>query len=527
MAISVRIAGSSHTLDVMTDGFSVDWTLGGRVTAGFTVHDHITNTYRPVAGNDVKINDGVEDIFGGSIDEVDERNPHSTISIRTFVRCVGYEQRLDRRIDGPVVYGLNFATVNPSTDVITCENNGFQNGYPVQWKSSETLPTPFVEDQTYYVINKSGDTFKVSTSVGGVAVDIGSVGIGEHRVCWMAGGIVKNILSFYSTEAITVGDVQPGALIESVTYVKNRLNEIFDGLANLSEFIWYVKADKTFHFKPRTGNTAPFDIADGSMDVLANTLSVRTTREELANRVWVQASDDAIAPAVLLHFVGDGTRRYFFNFAVMDNVTSITVAASEQTFGPRGGDIKQWYWTPGDHWIIQDPGETVVGSGVDIFVSYHGVGFNTVSSEDTSAQSDQAIVEGGGSGIYEALIVDTSLTSLTAAQQAADSELALRKSIPREVSYDTRTRGLLPGQIQTITLTREGISGTYLIQSVSAIVEKTAPPSFRYTVKAISTTRLRDYLDTFKSFVGGSVGGGAAVTGGAATLGMIQINPPT
>ena len=58
-------------------------------------------------------------------------------------------------------------------------------------------------------------------------------------------------------------------------------------------------------------------------------------------------------------------------------------------------------------------------------------------------------------------------------------------------------------------------SASYLINDVSARQDRVVGGLLRYTVKAISTTRLGGALDTFRSFLGGGSAGGGTAVGGA------------
>jgi len=84
-------------------------------------------------------------------------------------------------------------TVNAGTDVITSVAHGLNNGEVVNFDTSGTLPggletyvqevDPFVFERVglvYYVINATANTFQVSLTSGGSAVDITSVGSGTH-----------------------------------------------------------------------------------------------------------------------------------------------------------------------------------------------------------------------------------------------------------------------------------------------------------------------------------------------------------
>ncbi len=68
------------------------------------------------------------------------------------------------------------------SDTITATAHGFENGDPVRLDTSGTLPAPLQAGVTYYVINKTDDTFELSASVGGIAVNITDTGTGTHKV---------------------------------------------------------------------------------------------------------------------------------------------------------------------------------------------------------------------------------------------------------------------------------------------------------------------------------------------------------
>jgi len=74
----------------------------------------------------------------------------------------------------------NDFSVNSSTNVCTTGTNLLRNGDPVQVWSDGTLPSPLQENTTYYVISKSGNTFKLSTTVGGSEIDITNTGSLTH-----------------------------------------------------------------------------------------------------------------------------------------------------------------------------------------------------------------------------------------------------------------------------------------------------------------------------------------------------------
>lgn len=73
-------------------------------------------------------------------------------------------------------------TVNASTDVVTANSHGFSNGYHVLVDSTVTLPGGLSKQVIYYVINVTTNTFQLSTTSGGSAVNITDTGTGTHTV---------------------------------------------------------------------------------------------------------------------------------------------------------------------------------------------------------------------------------------------------------------------------------------------------------------------------------------------------------
>ncbi len=72
--------------------------------------------------------------------------------------------------------------VTPATDLITITSHGFVDNEIVRFTSGGTLPAGLTANTAYYVISATTDTFKVSATLGGSAVDITDGGTGSHSV---------------------------------------------------------------------------------------------------------------------------------------------------------------------------------------------------------------------------------------------------------------------------------------------------------------------------------------------------------
>lgn len=74
------------------------------------------------------------------------------------------------------------ADVNTGTDTITIASHGYLNTQPVMFSSTGTLPAGLNSTSFYYIINSATNTFKVSATEGGAAVNITSTGSGVHTI---------------------------------------------------------------------------------------------------------------------------------------------------------------------------------------------------------------------------------------------------------------------------------------------------------------------------------------------------------
>lgn len=73
-------------------------------------------------------------------------------------------------------------TVNTATDV--CTNTSGQhnlaNGTMVAVGTTDTLPSPLTISGVYFVINRTGNTFQLSSSSGGSPIDLTTTGLGTN-----------------------------------------------------------------------------------------------------------------------------------------------------------------------------------------------------------------------------------------------------------------------------------------------------------------------------------------------------------
>jgi hypothetical protein len=67
-------------------------------------------------------------------------------------------------------------------DVVNLAQGSFQNDQQIWLQTTDTLPAPLSDAVPVYVVNAnaSGTEIQVSSTLGGAAIDITNVGVGEH-----------------------------------------------------------------------------------------------------------------------------------------------------------------------------------------------------------------------------------------------------------------------------------------------------------------------------------------------------------
>lgn len=100
--------------------------------------------------------------------------------------CSTYPNLAAVLIPSASIYGRGTAvgdfTVNIGTDVITLSAHGLIDGTIVHVASSGTLPTGLSSNTLYYVRDVTTSTFRLSTTVNGLAIDLTGAGSGTHSL---------------------------------------------------------------------------------------------------------------------------------------------------------------------------------------------------------------------------------------------------------------------------------------------------------------------------------------------------------
>lgn len=83
-------------------------------------------------------------------------------------------------------------TVVAATDVFTAASHNLVNNDPVRVSTTDTLPAGIVSANTYWVIAATENTFQLSSTPGGSAIDVTTTGTGTHSVI-LDDGVVEYV----------------------------------------------------------------------------------------------------------------------------------------------------------------------------------------------------------------------------------------------------------------------------------------------------------------------------------------------
>jgi hypothetical protein len=147
-------------------------------------------------------------------------------------------------------------SINVNTDFITKNTHGLSNGNVIKFKSTKLLPQPLAVNTTYYVVNKTTDTFQVSATSGGSPIDITTPETG--------------VLSFYYT-SVTISLVQSNS--QTVTSVNTGTNFITKNVHGLNNGDVIGFTTTTTLPSPLAANTNYYVVNKGTNNFQVSTTS--------------------------------------------------------------------------------------------------------------------------------------------------------------------------------------------------------------------------------------------------------------
>lgn len=207
-----------------------------------------------------------------------------------------YTFTLDLMTDaGDLLLGVNEpidVTSTFATDLLNATAHGLLDTNRVQFSTDDTLPAPLQPNTDYYVRDATANTFKVSLTSGGTAINLTDDGTGDHKVR----RIDNDIASVNLMAAMQY--VAGGKTIESQTFVFVYRNDVVrDGdtspVADPANVVLNVRAGKEAIGSGVSGGTVVFDTPfTGGSNVSVVVTYCKPTAG--GDQIFADAVDDSI-----------------------------------------------------------------------------------------------------------------------------------------------------------------------------------------------------------------------------------------
>ena len=307
--------------------------------------------------------------------------------------------------------------------------------------------------------------------------------------------IIKDLVAKYlAAEGVTTVNVEVGPMVDSAFWAMVSCASCFDDLCKGNGFSWFIDDYKDLHYYNTASLSCPVSLTDTSNNYRA--LKVDRSMADYVNAEWTQGSD-AVSDPHPETFAGNGKATSFTLTKPCVAVPTITLNGAPQTVGISQVDVgMQWYWSGGSQAISQDKSGTPLGPGDMLVVVYQYTFPNLEYNDNPTEIANRAAVE-GTTGRYEAYESISSLISPTQNLAYGAANITKFGRVSEVVNYESDNPTIQAGQVQSANILKRGLSGSYLITSVTvAEVDKAI---LRRTVTAQGGQFLSQWTDYFKS----------------------------
>lgn len=298
--------------------------------------------------------------------------------------------------------------------------------------------------------------------------------------------IQEMMTKYFPTENISLDLVEDGPTIENITFNYAPADQAISLLAQNAGFQWSLDYNKILHFFDQANSTVKYTITDSSDNWTQ--LKINPDTSQLRNRVYIRGGIYYSDP-YLQSIVADGEQEEFILAYTPDsNNFYVTADSVSKTVGLDGIDTAEDF----DFLLTRKEKALKMGKSawaaantplavdtiIDVTYNYE-IPILSVQEDSDSILAMKTIE--GGDGVYEYVVNDENIVSISAARLRAAAELrdyanpVIKGSV---VSYETH--GIKSGDLMNINLTRRGLDSSYLIQNVK--IKQLTSDTLQYTI---------------------------------------------
>jgi len=314
-----------------------------------------------------------------------------------------------------------------------------------------------------------------------------------------AGYIVQYvILPYLAADGVTAGTIEVSMTISKYTFNYLSASQCLDQIKTITGLNWDIDDDKKLNFFSNNTIPAPWNLTNlvqhsgftrkKSLDSYRNVQYIRAGKGKTAEQELEKPTPepDGISRVFILNFKVATKPRIF--------IDSVEVAAVD--IGIRGVDEgKEWYFKFDENTISQDSSETVLTNLNVLQVTYKGL-FDIITLAENESQIADRITLEGGSGRYESILQEDSLTEENEALDFAQGLLNKYGEVLDKVQFKTNVAGLEAGQFLTITKALYSIDDVFLIESVN--ITPFSPTDLQYSISCLDGASIGGWEEYFK-----------------------------
>jgi len=307
-----------------------------------------------------------------------------------------------------------------------------------------------------------------------------------------AGAIVNGLLTAYlAAEGVTATatSIATGPTITQGTWNGNKsVADVLTWLAQQTGYWWQIDLNGVLWFQPYGGVPAPFTL-DGTQVDAMQTLTVEYGNDRYVNRQFTKGGF-AETQTLTETFHGNSLTRAFTLSYPVSTLFSATLNGVDVT----GATLKKtdnsgglFYYAPGDSVIAQDPNFTLLTTTDTLVIVYRGRFPVITMAQNPALIAAQKAREGGGTGYVESLYSDTKVHTQPAAYQIAYDLLTHYGQDATVITFSTRTKGLMPGQMLTVNLADYALSNKQMLINSVAVSDQSDGFSIWFDVTAVGS----------------------------------------
>ncbi len=307
--------------------------------------------------------------------------------------------------------------------------------------------------------------------------------------------IIAEIISTYTTDGFTTTNVECDTLITHIAFNYEPVSDCFKQLAEIAGYDWYVDTNKDIHFFAKETNTAPFEITDAAGVYDKDSLIIRNDNSQVRNQVYVRGGE-YLGTRFTASILANGTD-VIYPLGYRYSEFGVTLTGQPLNVGVDNLDNPDLFdvlYNYQEKIIRFREGRKPTNTSE---IRVHGLPYIPVivKVSDNDAQQSISTAE-GGTGVYEHVIIDKSITTKEAARARASAEIDRYKSTLVEGEFVTKTPGLRAGQLIHIDVDSRDIDQEYIINKVT--YQTWTPEEYTYHISLI-TTKTYNMLDWMQS----------------------------